>query len=47
MLANETRTVYVQGMEVEFIKREDRPGSGAVLDAESDDRKWRLEVTSQ
>lgn len=47
MPANETRTVYVHGREVEFTKREDRPGDGAVLDAEADDRKWRIEVTSQ
>jgi len=43
---NDTRTVAMHGIEIEVTHLKDRPGGGATLDIETDDRRWRVDVTA-
>jgi len=43
---NDIKTVTMHGMEIEVTHLEDRPGGGARLDIEADDRRWRVDVTA-
>ena len=46
MPTNETRTVRLDGSEIEIEHLADRPGGGARLDVDHEDgRRWRVQVT--